>query len=183
MNDLKKPVDKKKTNVKIKTTSPQETENLGMWIGRNAEKGSVFCLMGDLGAGKTTFLKGLCRGLGVPEEHVTSPTFQLMNVYQDARVPVYHFDLYRLEDPDELEEIGFESYADPNGEAANGVVLIEWADKFLGLMPENYLALKILPPRKQNEAGTAREFYFSVVGDIAKYKPLLKNMLKALAVR
>ena len=91
--------------------------------------GDVLALCGDLGAGKTHFVKGLAIGLGTSTE-ATSPTFTLIHEYRDGRLPLFHFDLYRLETEDELLRIGFDDYLD-----ATGVLAIEWADKFPALMP------------------------------------------------
>ena len=87
--------------------SEKDTENFGEELGKNAVPGTVICLNGDLGAGKTAFSRGFARGLEIPEP-VTSPTFVIMQAYSGGRLPLYHFDLYRLEDPDELYDIGYD---------------------------------------------------------------------------
>lgn len=117
--------------------APAETAAIGEKIGEMLPAGTVICLYGDLGAGKTLFVQHLAKGLGIDED-VTSPTFNLMNVYE-GRLPLYHFDLYRLEQEYELEDIGFYDYVtDPDG-----VVVIEWADKFADCLPEDFLILSI----------------------------------------
>lgn len=116
-----------------------ETEKLGKILGSLAKDGDVFCLSGDLGAGKTSMSKGIAAALGVPEEEVNSPTFAIMNVYQGSSMEVRHFDLYRLNRPEELEDIGFDEYC-----GGSGVTLIEWAELFAEQLPEEYLQINIL---------------------------------------
>lgn len=108
----------------IKTGSEDETLSLGIQIGRLIERPMLVLLQGDLGAGKTVLARGIARGLGVPEQTpITSPTFTLMNHYP-ARFDLYHFDLYRLSDPDELIELGFDEFAH-----GTGVSLVEWPER------------------------------------------------------
>lgn len=114
------------------------TEALGKLLGRHAADGDVFCLTGDLGAGKTLLSRGVAEALGVSSEDVTSPTFAIMNVYQGTELEVRHFDLYRLNRPEELEDIGFDEYA-----GGNGVTLIEWAELFSEQLPEEYLQITL----------------------------------------
>jgi len=109
--------------------SPQETFEFGRQFAVGLRRGDVLALAGDLGAGKTQFAKGLAVGLGV-ETDVTSPTFTLIHEYPDGRLPLFHIDLYRLEDEDEVLGIGIDEYLD-----GDGVTVIEWADKFAELMP------------------------------------------------
>lgn len=115
------------------------TEALGKLLGKSAVDGDVFCLTGDLGAGKTLLSRGVAEALGVAGEDVTSPTFALMNVYQGTELEVRHFDLYRLNRAEELEDIGFSEYA-----GGDGVTLIEWAELFKGELPEEYLQITLL---------------------------------------
>ncbi len=112
------------------THSEEETRNLGATISRRLEQGDVVACYGDLGAGKTSFIKGICTGLGV-KEHVSSPTFTIVNEYRGTTFPVYHFDFYRLKGVGELREIGFEEYL----LKADGVCVIEWAEKVRHLLP------------------------------------------------
>ena len=114
------------------------TEALGKLLGRHAADGDVFCLTGDLGAGKTLLSRGVAEALGVISEDVTSPTFAIMNVYQGTELEVRHFDLYRLNRPEELEDIGFDEYA-----GGDGVTLIEWAELFSEQLPEEYLQITL----------------------------------------
>jgi tRNA threonylcarbamoyladenosine biosynthesis protein TsaE len=103
----------------------------GRTYGRDARKGDVFALSGDLGAGKTQFVKGFVAGLGSRAD-VTSPTFVLVHEYGDGRLPVYHFDFYRLESRDALARLGFDDYI-----FGDGVSLIEWADRYSDLIPSH----------------------------------------------
>ncbi len=108
--------------MKIKLSNLEETEKFGIMLGKLLNSGDILCLNGDLGAGKTTMTKSIGLGLGV-EEYITSPTFALINQYR-GRVPVYHFDVYRLENVEELYDLGFDEYF-----YGNGVCIIEWAEK------------------------------------------------------
>ena len=114
----------------IETRSPGETFRLGEELGRKAVPGQVFTLTGDLGVGKTVFTQGLAKGLGI-EEPVNSPTFTIVQVYEEGRLPFYHFDVYRIGDVEEMEEVGFEDYV-----MGDGVSLIEWADLIEEILPE-----------------------------------------------
>lgn len=114
----------------IQTASPEETFSLGYSVGEKAGAGDTFALTGELGAGKTCFAAGLARGMGVSEDYaVTSPTFTLVNEYP-GRLPLYHFDVYRLNDSSELVELGYDEYV-----AGGAVAVIEWADKITDVLP------------------------------------------------
>lgn len=115
--------------MKYETGGEQETFALGERIGREAEPGEIYALLGDLGVGKTVFTKGFAKGLGIGE-HVSSPTFTILQVYDEGRLPLYHFDVYRIGDPEEMDEIGYEDYF-----FGNGVCLVEWANLIEELMP------------------------------------------------
>lgn len=115
----------------IETNSENETLQLGEHLGRGLMPGDVVCLFGDLGAGKTRIVKGICHALGV-REHTSSPTFTLVNEYQGTQTAVFHFDFYRLERLQDILNIGFEEYLD-----RKGVVLIEWADRAIPLLPDH----------------------------------------------
>ena len=150
----------------VVTRSPEETAALAERLGAAAEAGTVLCLVGDLGAGKTLFTQGFARGLGVTGE-VTSPTFALMNQY-NGRLPVSHFDLYRLEREEELDDIGFYEYAEDD----RGVVLIEWADKFPDALPEPHIRLEIERGETENERRLA---FFTTKEDSALWRALTKK--------
>lgn len=113
----------------LETNSEKETYALGVSIGKAAQPGDIYALTGDLGVGKTVFTKGVAAGLGVREQ-VNSPTFTIVQVYESGRLPFYHFDVYRIGDPEEMDEIGYEDcfYAD-------GLCIVEWAGLIRELMP------------------------------------------------
>ena len=113
----------------IETNSAEETYALGKELGEQAAAGAVFTLNGDLGVGKTVFAQGFADGLGITEA-VNSPTFTILQVYEEGRLPLYHFDVYRIEDPEEMYEVGFDDYL-----YGQGVCLIEWAEQVAELLP------------------------------------------------
>jgi len=115
----------------IETKNEQETIDAGERFAAQLKPGDVVALIGDLGSGKTRFAKGVSRGLGV-KEHVTSPTFTILHEYTDGRLPVYHFDFYRMRSVRELDEFGFDEYVD-----GDGVCLLEWADMIELRLPEH----------------------------------------------
>ncbi len=117
--------------------SREETIKFAADMAAKAEPGEVFTLTGDLGVGKTVFAKGFAKGLGVTEP-VTSPTFTIVQEYLSGRLPFYHFDVYRIGDPDEMEETGFYDYLD-----RSGVVLIEWAELIEDILPSPRTAIKL----------------------------------------
>ncbi len=114
-----------------------ETEKLGERIGQAAVPGMVVALIGDLGTGKTTLTKSIARGLGVTET-VTSPTFNIIREYKSGRIPLYHFDVYRIADPDEMFELGYEEYF-----YGDGICVVEWADIIEELLPEDAVIIHI----------------------------------------
>src|SRR5438105_150955 len=119
--------------------SPAETEALGEAWGRDAQRGLVIALSGDLGAGKTQLVKGVARGLGI-RERVHSPTFTLVNVYSGGRLPLFHLDLYRLETREQMLGAGLEEYLRPEG-----VAVIEWAEKFLNVQRSTFNVQRSAP--------------------------------------
>ncbi len=119
------------------SNSENETFALGKSMGEAAKAGSIYCLDGDLGAGKTVFAKGFAVGLGITEP-VTSPTFTIVREYREGRLPLYHFDAYRIADPDELLAIGYEEYF-----YGDGVCLIEWAELIDELIPDTAVHISI----------------------------------------
>ena len=114
----------------IETRSAEETFEVGRKIGEEANAGQVFTLIGDLGVVKTVFTQGLAKGLGI-EEPISSPTFTIVQVYEDGRLPFYHFDVYRIGDVEEMEEIGYEDYF-----YGEGVTLIEWSNLIEEILPK-----------------------------------------------
>lgn len=124
-------------NMIIETFSPEETYELGKKTGREASPGDVFTLVGDLGVGKTVFTQGVAAGLEIMEP-VSSPTFTIVQVYEEGRLPFYHFDVYRIGDIEEMEEIGYEDYF-----YGNGVTMIEWANLIEEILPAKYREIRI----------------------------------------
>ena len=121
----------------IETRSAEETYQLGIEIGQKAKKGQVYTLVGDLGVGKTVFTQGLAKGLKI-DEPISSPTFTIVQVYEEGRLPFYHFDVYRIGDVEEMDEIGYEDYV-----YGQGVCLIEWANLIEEILPDHYTEIKI----------------------------------------
>ena len=119
------------------TRSPEETYELGRKIGLQARPGQVYTLTGDLGVGKTVFTQGVAAGLGITEP-VSSPTFTIVQVYEEGRLPFYHFDVYRIGDIEEMEEIGYDDYF-----FGEGICLIEWAELIEEILPENRISITI----------------------------------------
>lgn len=121
----------------IETRSPEETFALGEKLGREAKPGQIYTLNGDLGTGKTVFTQGFASGLGITEP-VNSPTFTILQVYEEGRMPFYHFDVYRIGDVEEMDEIGYEDCF-----YGEGVCLIEWAELIEEILPENVIVVTI----------------------------------------
>ena len=122
---------------RIHIANEKDTEKLGENIGQKVQPGTVIALIGDLGTGKTTLTKSIARGLGVTET-VTSPTFNIIREYKSGRLPLYHFDVYRIGDPDEMFELGYEEYF-----YGDGVCVVEWADIIEELLPEDAVVITI----------------------------------------
>ena len=110
--------------------TPEDTFRLGFQMAEKAAPGDVIALLGDLGVGKTVFTKGFAAGLGIQED-ISSPTFTILQLYEEGRLPLYHFDVYRISDPEEMMEVGWDDYV-----YGNGVCLIEWANLIEDLMEE-----------------------------------------------
>ena len=121
----------------IESYSADDTFSIGKEIGENAKPGSVYTLIGDLGVGKTVFTQGVAKGLEITEP-ISSPTFTILQVYEEGRLPFYHFDVYRIGDVEEMEEIGYEDcfYGD-------GICFIEWANLIEEILPKNYTQVAI----------------------------------------
>lgn len=149
--------------MKFISYGPGETADFGQKLAAFLRAGDCLCLFGDLGAGKTLLVQGIAAGLGV-ESDVTSPTFTVLNVY-DAPVPVYHFDLYRLNYQEELFDIGFDEYA-----TGEGIALVEWPDKFLDAMPESRLDLKLT--RGDNDD----ERTITIIAHGSRYQELIEEL-------
>ncbi|MCM1185219.1 MAG: tRNA (adenosine(37)-N6)-threonylcarbamoyltransferase complex ATPase subunit type 1 TsaE [Lachnoclostridium sp.] len=128
----------------LESAGPQETFALGEQIGRTCSPGDIWLLEGDLGVGKTVFTQGVAKGLGVTEP-VTSPTFTILQIYEEGRMPFYHFDVYRIGDLEEMEEIGYEDCF-----YGEGLCLIEWGNLIRELLPEHYYRITM---EKEPEKG------------------------------
>ncbi len=147
------------------SNSPAATSSLGKRMGERLEAGSIIALIGELGCGKTLLTRGICAGLGVPLRQVNSPTFVFVNEYR-GRLPVFHMDLYRLDEIAEGFEIGILDYL---ARAESGVIVVEWAEKALSLLPDDHLKVQfqVLSARK-------REIVLSAPGN--RFNSLLKEL-------
>jgi tRNA threonylcarbamoyladenosine biosynthesis protein TsaE len=152
------------------TTSAEATEALGESLGRASTGGEVIALVGPLGAGKTCLVRGLARGLGIPSEEVTSPTFILVHEY-DGRLPMVHVDLFRVEAAEALHELGLEEYL---GSAA--MTVIEWADKAPTLLPRNHLRITM-----EHLGGDRRLITLSPFGN--RYEGLVRQIVRGYQPR
>jgi len=121
----------------IESFGPEQTFELGRELGRRAKPGEIYTLSGDLGTGKTVLTQGLASGLDITEP-VNSPTFTIVQVYEEGRIPLYHFDVYRIGDIEEMDEIGYEDYF-----FGEGVCLIEWAELIEEILPEEHTGILI----------------------------------------
>ncbi len=132
-----------------------ETDSFGLSFAECIDAGVVIALNGELGSGKTRFVRSLCAGLGIDTLQVTSPTFVILQLYTDGRVPVAHFDTYRLADPDEFLAIGADEYVD----SPDWLCLIEWADRVIDVLPADRLEINLF-----QTAETCREFTLAATG-------------------
>lgn len=128
----------------IESFCPEDTFKLGKNLGAKAKKGNIYCLKGDLGVGKTVFTKGLAEGLDI-KQNITSPTFTIVNIY-DGRLPLYHFDVYRINEVEEMYEIGYEEMF-----FGDGVCLIEWAEIIEDIIPKSAIWINIKKDYSKNE--------------------------------
>ncbi len=117
--------------------SAEDTEKIGLYFGKKALEGDIFCLQGDLGVGKTVFTKGFAKGLEIKENYITSPTFTIINEYE-GRLNFYHFDVYRINSIEEMDDIGYEEYF-----FGQGVCLVEWAGLIKEIIPERAVWVNI----------------------------------------
>lgn len=124
--------------MKITSKSVNNTINIGKAIARGLQKGDIVCLFGELGSGKTVLTKGIAAAFGVKRGKVISPSFVLVRQYPTAKIPLYHFDLYRLKSPDEIFALGYEEYL-----YDDGITVIEWADRLKFLLPREYLKIRL----------------------------------------
>ena len=129
--------------MKYTSYSESETEEIAAKLGSVLEPGAIVALFGEIGAGKTVFARGLARGVGY-DGRVTSPTYSIVNEYRDGKIPVFHFDMYRIDSSDELYEIGWEDYI-----VSGGICVVEWSEKITDVLPEDVIMVKI---EKENGA-------------------------------
>ncbi len=147
------------------SNSPATTFSFGKRVGERLKAGSIIALIGELGCGKTLFTRGICVGLGVLERYVSSPTFIFVNEYR-GRLPVFHIDLYRLDTIAEEFEIGILDYL---AKADSGVIVVEWAEKILSLLPDNYLQVHfqvLSARRRQLELVSFGERFDGLLGEV-----------------
>ena len=149
--------------MKIELDNLESTGSFGKKLGKILKKGDIVCLNGDLGAGKTTLTKSIGLGLGV-EEYITSPTFTLINEYR-GNLPVYHFDVYRLENVEEIDDLGFDEYF-----YGQGVSIIEWAERIDDFLPKEKIVLDIERGSDENKR------IITISGRGQRYKEVLKEM-------
>lgn len=147
------------------TKSPEETSRIGMLLGSFLKAGDIVCLQGELGAGKTCFAKGVARGMGI-EGPVTSPTFTLVNEYH-GELPLYHLDVYRLNGPGEMDDLGYEEYF-----YGDGVTLVEWAERVRDVLPEERLEIFI---NSGTDGDECREIKMIPLGD--RYRLLVEELM------
>ena len=124
--------------IEVLSKNQDQTLKLGKKISSQLKAGDIVCLFGDLGSGKTTLVKGIAQGLGIEADLVNSPTFVLLNIYE-GKLPLYHFDLYRLEEVQEILALGYEEYF-----YGDGITVVEWAERLEHLMPEEYWRVELL---------------------------------------
>lgn len=156
-------IEERLKKLKIELDTLEETEVFGKKLGSLLKEGDIVCLNGELGAGKTTLTKSIGIGLEV-EEYITSPTFALINEYR-GKLPVYHFDVYRLENIDELDDLGFDEYF-----YGQGVCIIEWAQKIEDFLPKERIVLDIVNGEEENQR------IISLSGSGYRYKEIIKEM-------
>ncbi|QYE97899.1 tRNA (adenosine(37)-N6)-threonylcarbamoyltransferase complex ATPase subunit type 1 TsaE [Paraclostridium sordellii] len=149
--------------VKIYLENEEQTKDIGYKLGQLLTPKSVVCLIGDLGAGKTTMTQSLAKALEV-DDYITSPTFTIVNEYE-GRMPLYHFDVYRIGSSDEMYDIGFDEYID-----GDGVCIIEWANLIEDILPNEYLYIEM------NYKETGREMILTPKGE--KYEEIVKELTK-----
>lgn len=155
--------------MKVITESVNQTLRLGRKIAKSLQKGDIICLFGELGSGKTVLTKGIAQGLGIKRNNIISPSFVLIRSYLRAKLPLYHFDLYRLKIPKDILDLGYQEYI-----YDDAVTVIEWADRLGYLLPPEYLKVELfIRPDSQ------RLFKFSGIGK--RYKELLRSLKNNIA--
>jgi tRNA threonylcarbamoyladenosine biosynthesis protein TsaE len=150
--------------MKLISNAAKDTIAIGKVIAGNAKKGDIICLFGNFGSGKTVLTKGIAEGLGVDKNNIVSPSFVLLREYLKARIPLFHFDLYRLKDPKDILDIGYEEYL-----FGDGLTVIEWADRLNSLKPEEFLSIRL-----SVKGNSKRELVFKANGK--RHKELLRKI-------
>lgn len=150
--------------MEIISKSVKDTLSIGKVIAGNLQKGDIICLFGELGSGKTVLTKGIAEGLGIVGSRVISPSFVLIREHKSAKLPLYHFDLYRLKDPKDIVTIGYEEYL-----YDDGISVIEWADRLKYILPKEFLKIELFL-----KANSKRQLKFSAFG--RRYKELLERI-------
>ena len=138
----------------------EETQEFGRRLALKLRPGDVICFYGELGSGKTTMIKGIAEGLKVKSDYVHSPTFTLLNVYEHGRIPLYHFDLYRIDKPEEIFDIGYDEFL-----YGNGAAVVEWSERFGSLLPEERLEIHL-----EHKGDDKRAIIIKAVGE--KYQKI-----------
>ena len=154
--------------MRIISKSTNDTLNIGKTIAKSLRKTDIICLFGELGSGKTVLTKGIASGLGIKKNKVISPSFVLIRQYALARIPLYHFDLYRLDAPEDILALGYEEYL-----YDDGVTVIEWADRLKYILPKEYLKISL-----RVDSTLGRSLEFSAFGK--RYKQLLGEIYENL---
>ena len=149
--------------VKIYLDGEEQTKEIGYKLGKLLTPGSVICLIGDLGAGKTTMTQSLAKAIGV-DDYITSPTFTIVNEYE-GDMPLYHFDVYRIGSSEEMYDIGYDEYIN-----SDGVCIIEWANLINDILPDEYLDIELI------YKGMGREMVLKPIGE--KYKKIVEELTK-----
>jgi len=150
--------------MEIISDSVKKTQAIGKAIAKDVQRGDIICLFGEFGSGKTVLTKGIARGLGIEKSRVISPSFVLLRQHKQGKLPLYHFDLYRLKSPRDILDIGYEEYL-----YGDGITVIEWAQRLQALLPKEYLKIELFLKQNSN-----RLLKFQAFGQ--RYKKLLKEI-------
>lgn len=156
--------------MEILSQSVNQTIKIGRIIARNLKSGDIICLFGELGSGKTVLVKGIAQGLGIKRDEVISPSFVLIRQHHQGKLPLYHFDLYRLKTASAILGLGYEEYFYDQGAS-----VIEWADRLKYLLPQNFLKIEL-----SYKSDTQRLLNFTAIG--SRYKELLKKIHKEIYI-
>ncbi len=155
--------------MQIISKSVKDTLNFGRVMAKNLQKGDIICLFGELGSGKTVLVKGIAKGLGIEKNRIVSPSFVLMRLYIQGRLPLYHFDLYRLKKTQDILALGLEEYI-----YGDGVTVIEWADRLKNYLPKDFLKINL-----SFKTDSKRQVTFTSVG--MHYKELLGKIYEDIS--